>query len=112
MNTDVLVLTYNLTSKEGQPEERTQWNSFPLHHGYASPNVFSSRTSQTLRILHEDETHYRALIWRPVEINSRQAPIPDSSARKAAPGPPPRMSGQAQPPRMSAPGGVIEGVVN
>ena len=65
--------------------------------------MFSSRTSQTLRILHEDESHFRALIWRPVETSSRQTPVPDSSARKTAPTPPPRVSVPAAPPRMSFP---------
>ena len=66
LNIDVLVLTYNMRYRRGPNTARTEWRHFVLNPCYAAPsNVFSRRTSEQLRLLHEDETHFSCLVWMP-----------------------------------------------
>ena len=83
MNVDVFVLTYNLINRRGAPKDRTEWGQHDLHRGYAAAeNIFSRRTSEPLRLLNEDEVHFRCMIWLPDERVS--PPQPADSRMKAS----------------------------
>ena len=82
LNLDVLVLTYNTWGVTGTPAERTRWGNYELHPGYAaSENIFSRRTRETLRILHEDDVHFRLLIWN----HQAAPPAPEPRMRSGSP---------------------------
>ena len=71
LNKDVTVLTYNMRDRKGPDTARTQWGHYELHLGYAaSPNVFSRRAADQMRLLHEDEAHFSCLIWMPDSLNT------------------------------------------
>ena len=75
LNKDVTVLTYNMRNRKGPNTARTEWGHYELHLGYAAPpNVFSRRTTDQMRLLHEDEAHFSCLVWFP--HNATQAAIP------------------------------------
>ena len=84
LNVDIFVLTYNLRNRDSSPEERTQWNEFPVNHGLAFENVFSRNTQEQLRILHEDDVHFTKLVWMP-EPSTPEASIPSRSTESSTP---------------------------
>ena len=91
LNANVIVLTYNIQNRRGSREERTQWNQFDLHPGFALPqNIFSRRSPNTLRLLNEDNVHFRFLIWLPDGQNQRMIPTPPRHPSSPPPPPPPR----------------------
>ena len=63
---DILVLTYNIQGRPGNPTERTEWEEFKFNQDVTVDNVFSQRAcGETLRILHQDEVHFTKLVWLP-----------------------------------------------
>ena len=84
LNVDMFLLTYNLRNRESSPEERTQWNEFPVNHGLAFEKVFSRNTQEQLRILHEDDVHFTKLVWMP-ESSTPEASIPSTPTESSTP---------------------------
>ena len=66
LNVDIFMLTYNLQTTQGTPEERTQWNHFQVNAGLANENEFWRNTEEPLKYLHEDEVHFLKLVWMPL----------------------------------------------
>ena len=101
LNTNIVVLQYDIQNRRGRSrEERTEWHQFDLHPGFAVPqNIFSRRSSNTLRLLHEDDVHWSFLIWMPdsrnqgilsSSTNPRMMSTPPSQQSPPPPSPPQR----------------------
>ena len=106
LNTNIVVLQYDIQNRRGRSrEERTEWHQFDLHPGFAVPqNIFSRRSSNTLRLLHEDDVHWSFLIWMPdsrnqgilsSSTNPRMMSTPPSQ-RSPPPPPPPQRNGSRE----------------
>ena len=66
LGVDIILLKYNVQGRVGTPEQRTQWNIFPVNNELFTHNVFSSRcVGEPLRILNEDDVHCTKLVWMP-----------------------------------------------
>ena len=110
LNIDIIVLTYNIQNRRGSREERVEWNQFNPHPGFALPNnIFSRKSPRTLRLLNEDNVHWRLLIWFPYSPNDRivrstnPRMMPTPPREQSPPPPPPQLRTLPTPPRQQSP---------